>query len=543
MTGASRAYPDLHDHLETLKEKGLLVTVDEKIDKDSELHPLVRWEFVGGLPEEERKAFLFTNIVDGRGRKYSIPVVVGAIAANRAIYSVGMGAPVEEIEAKWKRAIDNPIEPRIVNEAPCHEIVLEGDALSGEGHGLDMLPIPISTPGFDNAPYASCSMFITKDPDTGMQNTGNYRAMVKSPTRMGMNPEVELNQGIHEHWLKYKARGERMPAVLVLGGPPAITFASVHKLPKHLDELAVAGGLVNAPIRVCKAKTVDIIVPAEAEIVVEGYIDTEWLEPEGSFGESHGYMNLKEYNAFMDVTAITRRKDAVLVSIISQVTPSESSLIKRVAYEPAFLHHLRRHLNISGVSRVFMHEPLTNLRKLIVIQIKSGTLEAEIWRALYGASAFSSAVGKIVIAVNEDIEPENLDMVFWAMSYRMRPHRDMRVLDHKDMGHGPRAGAEDNHYEATDSAMLINATLKRPFPPISLPARKFMEHAKNIWEELGLPALNPQMPWYGYALGQWPEEFQREADLAVRSEYWKTGEELIGKRRNDKRMNDPYLDL
>ena len=134
-------------------------------------------------------------------------------------------------------------------------------------------------------------------------------------------------------------------------------------------------------------------------------------------------------------------------------------------------------------------------------------------------------------------------MVFWAMAYRMRPHQDMRVLDHKDMGHGPRTGADDNHYEATDSAMLINAMLKRPFPPISLPAKKYMEDAKAIWEELGLPALKPEMPWYGYSLGQWPEEFQVEADRAARSEYWKTGEELVAKRRNDKRMNDPYLDL
>jgi 4-hydroxy-3-polyprenylbenzoate decarboxylase len=254
-------------------------------------------------------------------------------------------------------------------------------------------------------------------------------------------------------------------------------------------------------------------------------------------------MNLKEYNAFMDVTAITRRKDAVLVSIISQVTPSESSLIKRVAYEPAFLHHLQHHLNISGVTRVFMHEPLTNLRKLIVIQLKSDTLDAEVWRALYGASAFSSAVGKMVIAVNEDIEPENLDMLFWAMSYRMRPHQDLRILDHKDMGHGPRTGADDNHYEATDSAMLINAMIKRPYPPISLPAREYMEKAKLIWEELGLPPLRPEMPWYGYSLGQWPEEFAAEAERATRSEYWTTGEVIKQRRRNDKRMNDPFLTL
>ena len=85
---------------------------------------------------------------------------------------------------------------------------MQGEALNQPGKGVDALPIPISTPGFDNAPYASCSMFISKDPDTGRQNIGNYRAMVKSPTRMGMNPEIELNQGIHEHWLKYKARGE-----------------------------------------------------------------------------------------------------------------------------------------------------------------------------------------------------------------------------------------------------------------------------------------------------------------------------------------------
>ncbi len=423
------------------------------------------------MPEAERKAFLFENVVDSKGRKYDIPVAVGILASNRQIYSVGIGCAVENIQQKWGHAEAHPIPPVLVDNPPCQEIVVQGAELT-QGNGVDALPIPISTPGFDNAPYASCSMFITKDPDTGLQNIGNYRAMVKSPTRMGMNPEIELNQGIHEHFLKYKARGEKMPVALMLGAPPAITFTSVHKLPKHLDELAVAGGLVGAPIKVCKAMTVDLIVPAEAEIVVEGYLDTEWLEPEGSFGESHGYMNLKEYNAFFDVTAITRRKDAVLVSIISQVTPSESSLIKRVAYEPAFLHHLRHHLNISGVSRVFMHEPLTNLRKLIVIQMKSDTLDAEVWRALYGASSYSSSVGKMTIAVNEDIDPENLDMVMWALAYRMRPHQDMRVLDHKDMGHGPRAGAEDNHYEANNSAMLINAMLKRPYPPISLPARR-----------------------------------------------------------------------
>ena len=160
------------------------ITIDRPIDKDSEMHPLVRWQFVGGVEETERKAFLFTNITDGLGRKYNIPVVVGAMAANPEVYSVGMDAKVEDIQAKWDHAIANPVAPRLVDNAPCHDVVIEGDALKGEGHGLDMIPIPISTPGFDSAPTLTATNVITKDPETGIQNMGTYRAALKAPDRL-----------------------------------------------------------------------------------------------------------------------------------------------------------------------------------------------------------------------------------------------------------------------------------------------------------------------------------------------------------------------
>src|SRR5476649_1399487 len=115
MSAAPRDYRDLHEHLAALEERGLLKRIDRSIDKDAEMHPLVRWQFVGGIDEAERKAFLFTNITDGLGRKYNIPVVVGAIAANPEIYSIGMDAKVEDIQAKWDHAIANPIAPRLVN--------------------------------------------------------------------------------------------------------------------------------------------------------------------------------------------------------------------------------------------------------------------------------------------------------------------------------------------------------------------------------------------------------------------------------------------
>ncbi len=528
----ARTYPDLHDHVRALEKAGHLIRVDRAINKDTEMHPLVRWQFRGGFEEKDRKAFLFTNVIDSKGKKFDIPVVVGALAANREIYQIGLGCEFDEAEQRWLRATASPIKPKLVEGAPCHEIVIEGDDLDREGNGLDGIPVPISTPGWDNAPYTTLSQYITKDPETGVQNMGNYRGQVKSRRRLGMNPSLELRPGIYTHWLKYKKMGKKMPAAVVLGAPPVVTFVSTQKLPEALDELEVAGGIVEAPINVVKGVTVDLLIPAEAEIVIEGYIDTEWLEPEAPFGESHGHVNLQEYNAFMDVTAITRRKDAILTSIISQVTPSESSLIKLIFMEPMLLKSLRD-LGLKCVKRVSLHEPLTNIRRVVVLHMEKNSQRVEVWRAMYALIAQHRALGKYVIAVDEDIDPKDMDAVWWALSYRCNPAIDMEVIKHRDQGHGPRSQRNGGE----DASVLFDATLKEPFPPISLPKREFMENAKKIWEELGLPALKPQSPWFGTSLGEWDESFDVMAERAVKSEYWTTGDIIAQKRRNDVEMN------
>jgi 4-hydroxy-3-polyprenylbenzoate decarboxylase len=296
---------------------------------------------------------------------------------------------------------------------------------------------------------------------------------------------------------------------------------------------------VGAPINVTRAKTVDLLVPAEAEIVVEGLIDTEYLEPEAPFGESHGHVNLQEYNAYMEVTCITRRRDAILTSIISQVTPSESSLIKRVALEPLFTSHLRDTLAIRGVKRVSMHEPLTNLRKVVAVVFERNTPTTEIWRALHGAIAWNRATGKYVIAINDDIDPDNADQLLWAMSYRANPALDLQIVPHRDQGHGPRSRRNNGE----DASVLIDATMKEDFPPLSLPKREYMERARAIWEELGLPKLKPQAPWFGVSLGEWSDELEQAAQLAVAGDYFKTGEELAKRRRKDLPMNTEVRSL
>ncbi|MDH5341783.1 MAG: UbiD family decarboxylase, partial [Betaproteobacteria bacterium] len=119
MSKSERGYADLHDHLDALRKRGLLIEVDRPIDKDAEMHPLVRWQYVGGIEEHERKAFLFTNVVNAQGRKYKFPVVVGAFAGNREIYGVGMGVPLDEVPQRWDRAIANPIPPNVVEQGAC----------------------------------------------------------------------------------------------------------------------------------------------------------------------------------------------------------------------------------------------------------------------------------------------------------------------------------------------------------------------------------------------------------------------------------------
>ena len=151
MEPKQRNYADFHEHLARLEAAGLLWRIDAPVNKDTEMHPLVRWQFRGGIPEAERKAFLFENVTDSKGRKYEIPVAVGILASNREIYSIGIGCKVEDIKGNWDRAEQHQFEPLLVDDPACQEIVIEGAALAAAGRGVDALPIPISTPGFDNA--------------------------------------------------------------------------------------------------------------------------------------------------------------------------------------------------------------------------------------------------------------------------------------------------------------------------------------------------------------------------------------------------------
>lgn len=534
---ASSAPSDFQEHLARLEERGLLVRIDKPVCKDTQIHPLVRWQFVGNFPEQERRAFLFTNVIGAKGEKYDIPVVVGALAANDEIYAAGMGVRVEDLADVWMRALDNPIEPEFIDDAPCHEVVITGDDL--QKTGLSVLPATVSTPGFDAAPYLTATVCVTKDPETGVRNMGTYRAAFKANDRLAVRMASRLSgAGGYVHWLKYQKMGQPMPCAIIVGCAPVVAFTGPQKLGIDEDEMAVAGGLAGRAMRVTKAKTVDLEIPADAEIVVEGFIDTEMLEPEGPFGESHGHVALEDFNMSMRVTAITMKRKPVFASVLSEVTPSESSILKKSAYEALFFQHLKRTLDIKGIEGVVMHEPLTNLRKVIFLKFAPGAPRTEVWRGLHGAATLQAQCGKIVIAVSRDIDALNTDAIFWSMAYRCDPIEDVQLVPHRAGGHGPKAGAGGG-----DSTMLIDATLKHPTSPLALPAKPYMEDARRLWEELGLPRLSVRAPWHGYDLGDWSDQWQAFADAATRGEWKANGENTFARRRAGLKPETPVRNV
>jgi UbiD family decarboxylase len=515
---------DLRAHIEALDQRGLLVRVKHPINKDTELHPLVRLQF-RGLPEQARKAFLFENIHDSRGEKFSIPVLVGGLAASEEIYALGLQCRINEIADRWQKALSHTIKPKLIKTGKVKEVIHRGDALL-DHRGLEEFPIPNSTPGFDNAPYITAACWITKDPESGARNMGMYRAQIKGPLRTG----IYLTDGNNTaaNWAKARAQSKPLEAAAVIGGPVAVAYAAIQTAPYGVDELAIAGALVESPISLVKGETVDLEVPADAEIVIEGLIHTDALEPEGSFGESHGYSDPRTLSPYFEVTAITHRQKPIWVSIISQLTPSESSKTKQTAYETFCLRLLRDHHGFRGVHQVRLCEPLLNRQFAVVSMSKSSNVEP--WDAMY-ALLGTKAKAKFIVAVDMDIDPDDPVAVNWAIVNRCQPHRDVRIVQPRPLPHGPLNFLADGHnYDVVDSALLIDATMKGKFPPISLPRREYMERALDIWREINLPPLDLKNPWYGYSLGLWSDESDLEARLATKGEYYETGEKLISRR-------------
>ncbi|MDS0256520.1 UbiD family decarboxylase [Thermoplasmatales archaeon AK] len=524
-------FHDLREYLEALKKKGLLNVVERRTRLETELMPIVRLQF-RGLPENQRKGFLFTNVYDAKGRSFDAQVCTGVLSSSLEIYATGMGCKPSEVAETFAKGIANPIKPRLVEKAKCQEVVVTGKDLDSKG--LSEIPFPVEIPGY-SCQVRTTTAFITKDIETGVQNAGTYSGQVFGPRKILW----EVHRGSHGfmHLRKAaKAGAKTLDAAIVIGGPPYVQYTAAAKIPYGLDEIDVAGGIAGEPIEVVKCKTVDLVVPANAEWVIEGKVSTSDFEPQTPFGEYTGYVAVdveSQWCPVMEVTAVTHRKDMpIFQTIISQMPPSESSKLRQVAYESAFMKFLRNDCGLPAVKKVAFHES-SGSWQYCVIQLKKDN-PTDSMRALVCASGYAADIGKVFVAVDDDIDPFDPDSVNWALSFRMQPHRDIQIIRGKTAHLDPSVfvgkQSDENSGFREASAILIDATRKTDYPPTSLPKQEYMENARRIWEEMGLPALSLKQPWFGYNLEKWGAEYDEFAKMIINGEHFRIGT-ILEKRR------------
>ncbi len=470
------AYADLREYLSVLEKKGKLKRVKKQVDKDWELAAVCRQLFHKIAPEK-RPALLFENV-----KGFSIPVAAGVLGASKQIYALGLETDsVEGINRKWDEALGNPIPPRMVKTGPCKENMLHGDQVN-----ISKLPVPVWTVGEDPGPFFTSPYVITKDPETGNRNVGTYRMQVKGPNKTGFL--IGVRQDAAWHIRRNNELNKPTPVAVVIGADPSIGYVSVSKMSDALDEFAVAGALRGEPVDLVPCETVPLEVPATAEIVLEGEIPANTLEQEGPFGEYTGYMGPAGDQPFFKIKCMTFRNNPIYQAFISQMPPSESSCIRGVGREWPLFKHLKHVLRL----------PIKDLRlkeaggsgAYCVVSLNK-QFEGQVKQLMYGIWSMRTGFGKITVVVDDDIDVWDDFAVDWALSWRVRPDRDVYIeRDVQAVGLDPSQAPPSVPQHApirqVTSRIAIDATRKHEYPAVSLPPKEHLDLVASRWKEYGI---------------------------------------------------------
>jgi 4-hydroxy-3-polyprenylbenzoate decarboxylase len=362
--------------------------------------------------------------------------------------------------------------PQTKRSGPAQEVVLTGDDVD-----LGALPIQTCWPG-DAAPFITLPAVITKDPRTGTRNVGMYRMQVLDRATTAMHWQIHKDGRAD-----YLATDGRIEVAAALGLDPVTTYAASAPLPKHIDELMLAGFLRGEPVQLVKAKTVDLEVPANAEIVLEGYIDKDELTAEGPFGDHTGFYTPPEPFPVFRVTAVTMREDAIYPSIVVGKPPAEDAWLGK-ATERIFLPAVKMtvpeivdyDLPVAGV---FHNCCIVSIRKAFPGHAK------KVMHAIWGLGMLS--LTKAVVVVDEHVNVHDYEEVFFYVGANVDPGRDVLIsegpLDHLD--HAP-------SHQFFGGKLGIDATAKgpdegtRPWPQEIEMSEEIRALVDRRWNEYGI---------------------------------------------------------
>jgi 4-hydroxy-3-polyprenylbenzoate decarboxylase len=481
-----------------LEREGELVRVEAEVDPHLEVTEIVDRTVKTGGPAllfENPKGSSHSLLINQFGSERRMCLAFGVErldeVATKLEDVLEMTPPqglVEKVRglAKLKSIADSM--PKTVRSGPSQEIVLTGDEVD-----LDSLPIQTCWPG-DAAPFITLPAVITRDPRTGTRNVGMYR-MQKIDRR-----STFMHWQIHKDGrMDYLATDGRLEVAVALGLDPVTTYAASAPLPKHVDELMLAGFLRGEPVGLVKGKTVDLEVPAQAEIVLEGYVEAGDEGIEGPFGDHTGYYSPPEPFPVFHVTALTMRRDAVYPSIVVGKPPAEDAWLGK-ATERIFLPAIRMtvpelvdyDLPVAGA---FHNCVIVSIRKAFPGHAR------KVMHAVWGLGLLS--LTKCVVVVDEWVDVHDYEEVFFRVCANVDPKRDVLLsegpLDHLD--HAPTL-------QFVGGKMGIDATHKGPEegarewpPPIEM-SEELKALVDSRWAEYGLDAAPAAMRHSGASLRQ-----------------------------------------
>ena len=323
-------------------------------------------------------------------------------------------------------------------------------------------------------------------PDTGVQNHGVYRTLVTDRDRLicNLSPGRQGRLYCESH----HSLGRPAPIAFVIGAEPAVYFAAVTNFPIGVDEVTLAGGLKEAPVETVRARTVDLDVPARAEIVIEGLVYPGEMAKEGPFGEFAGYMGPVSDRPVVRVTAITHRRDPIYYGIASQMPPSESTLMQSLTNAGALRKVLRHDLGERGVEDVHIDLTFGGLLAHAIVAMRP-RVAGDAQRVGRIVAAIAPVKRVTVVDHNVDIrDPLHLD---WAMNAHFDPARDTVLIDnvfvamYMDPSVRVRGGNTD-----PGSKIVVDATRSIDAGELSIPSRPLMEKALDSWRRAGLPEFD-----------------------------------------------------
>ncbi len=422
------------DFLQRLEEAGELRRVTKGVDP----------RHLSALMAQAREATLFEQIVG-----YPEWRAAGALVSTRRRLALGMGCAESEIATRFEEAIRRPIEPRRVREAPCQEVVWEGDAVD-----LTRIPIPMMHVK-DGGPYLSATLVVSSDPEYG-RNVGSYRMMYRTPRETGI--DLVSPSDMRVYYQRALDQGRPLPIAVAIGVHPHEMLAASYKAPIDVDEFAVAGGLHGAPVDLVRCRTVDLEVPADAEMVLEGeLLPIGWTADEGPFGEFSHITGEVKWNPIFRVRCITHRRDPIFYVL---QMPWENDWLAAPVTEAAGLQALRA----ASVQPVAIRAPVGSCCYWsLIASIKKRPGEGK--NALL--ALLSVAEVKLAIVTDDDIDIYNPDELDWAMTFRVQADQDVLVVSGargKHIDPSVRAGALGKGGLPTTAKLGIDATIPEGVP-------------------------------------------------------------------------------